>query len=178
MGILTAFFLILLSGIFDRLRGTGKYVLGHAWAGVQGALIAYLLGARGWFIPSFAAFWWLGASFGWGNPVGAVLDRIKQNPNNREWWQVQGLQNPGNEVLSLFVRGAMWGACTIPVVLYFSGDPKLLVMAPIMAIIFPSAALLARAPSSSPVDYDTWAFMEFLRGTMAGIAAYLVGMIP
>ena len=86
------------------------------------------------------------------------------------------MQNPGNALPSLAVRGAMWGACLIPAAWYF-WKPEWVVMLPIMTALFPAAALLARTPVQSPVDYDTWAFMEFLRGTMVGTAAFLVGLL-
>lgn len=164
MDIVTTLLLVMVSAISDRLRGTGKYLLGHAWAAVQGASIAYLLGARGLVLGSFAGFWWIGASIGWGEPLGAVLERRKQVPSNHEWWQVGGLQNPGNEILSLVMRGALWGFFLLPMAII---DPHYLIMIPIMSIVFPASALLARAPTGVVVPYDTWALSEFLRGLLA-----------
>lgn len=174
MGILGTIILIILCGAADRFRGTGGVGLGKGWAGVQGAVIAYLLGAPGLVIASFSVFWWLGASFGWGEPLGSVLERRNQDPANREWWQVGGLQNPGNEVLALAVRGALWGACLIPLMAF---DTKYLVMIPVMAVAFPASALLARAQEGQIIDYDSWGLSEVLRGLMAGSAAYFVGML-
>lgn len=174
MGILETIVLISLCGAADWLQGNKVAILGKGWAGVQGAVIAYLLGAPGLVIASFAALWGLGAAFRWETPLGSVLERREQDPSNREWWQIWGLQNPGNEVLALAVRGALWGVCLIPL-MYF--DPKYLMMIPVMVVLLPASAMLARAPEGQVPDYEVRGLSEVIRGLLAGSAAYLIGAL-
>ena len=150
-------------GFFDRIRGDkldvpyGKTVE----AIIYGAAVGAITGFREWELLLFALLWALGASFGWGTPIGAGLGRHGMDQTDLEWWQFGVLKT--NVKLALAFRGLMWGVCVLPLA-YF--DMRAVLFVPAMTIIFPAAIYIWR----------NWEGQEYVRGWMAGAAALLIGM--
>lgn len=139
---------VLLLGWLDRLRGSGmcKYCHFLGMLGM-GLITSLLLDAHGWTAAYVVAAVTVGASFGWGNPLGAAFDERPMG-TNYEWWQVGPMREC--TFLALIVRGALWGLPLAPVswwaVLAF-------------AIPFFVTPYLVR---------NDWALMEFTRGAFIG----------
>lgn len=162
---MTAIALILLAGLFDRMRGSGWFSYSHAvgMAGM-GAVIAYLIGLHGWTVAAFVAAFCAGASPGWGNPLGAAFDKRPMGPNY-EWWQVGKLRVYTLE--ALIFRGLIW---TVPTLMLAPMHLGILIFVPLGAACFPLSVYLARDLLRDK-DY-AWALMEFGRGALMGLAAY------
>ena len=166
---MTAIALILLAGLFDRMRGSGWFAYSHAigMAGM-GAVIAALLGLHGWNVAAFVAAFCAGASPGWGNPLGAAFDNRPMGPNY-EWWQFGVLRV--YTLGALVFRGLIW---TVPTLILSPMHLGILVFVPLAALCLPLSVYLVR---EIPGNRDTaWALMEFIRGLLMGLAAYIGGM--
>ena len=166
---MTAIALILLAGLFDRMRGSGWFAYSHAigMAGM-GAVIAALLELHGWNVAAFVAAFCAGASPGWGNPLGAAFDNRPMG-KDYEWWQVSLFKH--SVLAALVFRGLIW---TVPTLLLAPVHLGVLIFVPLAALAFPVSVYLAR---DIPGSRDTaWALMEFIRGLLMGLAAYIGGM--
>lgn len=158
-----------LAGIMDRLRGDNldfgsalmeKLVYGGIVALTMGG-VGFLLGQN---VPGpvffvcivigFAA----GMSTGWGEPLGALLDRRPQNPFELERWQIGILKK--NALLAMIVRGAMTGFWVLPL-MYI--DPRAGLISLAMMIAMPVAILIAR-DAAGETEKEKWEMQEFLRG--------------
>lgn len=157
--------LILLAGLFDRMRGAGWFSYSHTvgMAGM-GTALAFLLGLHGWTVAAFVAAFCAGASPGWGNPLGAAFDKRPMG-TNYEWWQIGILRVFTLE--ALIARGFIW---TVPTMLLAPMHIGILIFVPLAALAFPLSVYLARELPRSR-DY-AWALMEFGRGLLMGLAAY------
>ena len=119
---LQSLLIVLFMGAADRVRGDAYHLLFSRFSDkfAYGWLVAALMG-HPWDIytgPTIAAVA-IGSSFGWGGVVGAGLYGWSQH--RLAWWQVGPLRS--NVWLALTFRGAMWGACFLPIA-YF--DPRFL----------------------------------------------------
>lgn len=160
--------LILLCGVADRMRGFHWRVMSFPY----GLAVGYLIGIDEWeWLIPFALLWWLGASFGWGEPLGSFFNRRFQRIEFTEWWQVGGLQDPGEEFAAVIVRGFMWGLCTIPLGIWYDG---VVVFPMLTALSFTMAVPISRQ-LSKVVNQEGWATMEFTRGILMGISAFSLG---
>lgn len=166
---MTAAALILLAGLFDRLRGSGWCSYCHAIGMTgMGVVIASLLGVHGWTFVAFVSAFVAGASPGWGNPLGAAFD-FRPMGRNYEDWQVGILRQ--SVPLALIARGLIW---TVPTLILAPMHLGILIFVPLAALCFPLAVYLAR---ELPAPRDTaWALMEFGRGLLMGLAAYFGGV--
>ena len=169
--------LVALSGLVDRVRGSGVVHFGIGKATDQilyGWLYAALLGfPMTIYTPAIIAAFVLGCSFGWANPTGGALrkDWESMNPENfhgargnqYEWWQVGPLRV--NPYMALTVRGILWGL-PVSAALWFAAPE--LVFVPVIAygVSMPLAVALA---AHTPHWYgeNTWEAQEFYRGIMA-----------
>ena len=161
--------LILLAGLFDRMRGSGWFAYSHAVGmACMGAIIAHLIGMDGWYSVAFVAAFCAGASPGWGNPLGAAFDKRPMGPNY-EWWQVSLFKH--SVLAALAFRGLIW---TVPTLLLAPVHLGVLIFIPLAALAFPVSVYLARdIPGSRGT---AWALMEFIRGLLMGLAAYFGGV--
>lgn len=152
--------MMILLALFDRMRGGGWFRYSHL-AGMlgMGVVVSLILNLHGWVFGYGVLAVMLGASFGWGNPLGAAFDGRPMG-SAYEWWQVGILRR--SVILALLARGAMWGIPLAPMI----------PLAPVaFAIPFALSPYLARV---IPWRGDRWAILEFTRGAMTGSLLYLV----
>lgn len=109
-------------------------------------------------LPLFMLAMLAGSSSGWGEPLGALIERRPMDTNNMERWQRMIL--PGllrrSAVAALIVRGAIWGAPFLPLAWL---DPDLIRVFVAFLVAVPVAPYLFR----------DWEIQEFARGCIAGI---------
>lgn len=178
----------------DRQRGTPR---AHERITKLAALVGLGLGVVLLLPP--AALWVdvltvagvaLGYSFGFGQPIGAIVNP----PGNEayEWYQVGPLKR--HPMLALFVRGALVGAsvlglylvvmaarCTfgLPVAAFAALAPDVFARANTLAAAFALAFMCAPwfAVKLGRAGNAAWALQEYLRGGLAGamLFAYLLG---
>lgn len=166
---MTAVLLILLAGLFDRIRGSGWFSYSHAIGmAAMGSVISYLLGIDGWLGLAFVMLFCIGASPGWGNPLGAAFDNRKMG-TDYESWQTGMLRS--SVLLALVARGLIW---TAPALLLAPFHIGVLIFVPLAAMTFPAAVYISRELPGN--KSEAWALMEFLRGLLMGLAAYIGGM--
>lgn len=152
---------ILAMGILDRWRGDSddigsklveKLLYGVAvCVAATGTVLTPLL-------PLFALAMLAGSSSGWGEPLGALIERRPMDSNNLERWQrviLPGLLSR-SAIAALIVRGAIWGAPFLPLVWF---DPALWVV---------PVAFLVSVPVA-PYLFRDWEIQEFARGCIAGL---------
>lgn len=142
--------LIPLYAFIDRIRGDNRGFGGYGEMVIGGAVLYWLLVHEfGWWMLAFAVLWSLGSTWGWGNPIGAAMNRTPMG-DGFEWWQKWLLRK--YTYLALFFRGAMWG---FPVMCLFYWIPEVWKPALAILIAFPLSCFLA-----SFVDRDkfnlTW----------------------
>jgi len=156
-----AFFAIVLMGILDRWRGDRddlgsklieKLLYGSAvCVAATGTPFTPLL-------PLFILAMLAGSSSGWGEPLGALIERREMDDARLERWQRMIL--PGllrrSAVAALIVRGAIWGAPFLPLAWF---DPELIRVFVAFLVAVPVAPYLFR----------DWEIQEFARGCIAGI---------
>lgn len=171
------YLLILLSGVMDRVRGSGVVHFGIGKATDQllyGWLFAAILGYPFSLETIFLTLSFvLGVSFGWANPTGGALrkDWSSMNPDNfegargnqYEWWQIGIMRT--NPYIALIFRGLLWGL-PIAVMGYIIGVNEALLALPAFMIAMPLAVFIA---AYTPHWYgeNTWEAQEFYRGLMA-----------
>lgn len=151
--------LIVLLGLADRLRGGGWFRYSRPLGLLlMGILTAGMAGVGGLEALALIVAVIAGGAPGWGNPLGAALDRT---PMTDAWevWQRGILRR--NVLSAVAVRGLIWGA------------PVALVSLPAgvaYAAGFTAAPYLVRSflPPSSAVD--CWGVMEFVRGALIASA--------
>lgn len=112
----------------------------------------------------FALAFSIGASPGWGKPIGGALGGLNYPDVPYESWQKGFLK----EIIpALIVRGGFWGLCVTP--LYFlNGNYHVFAMPFIMALAFTVA----------PHTTQYWARMEYIRGFIIGVCLVLYRYIP
>lgn len=134
--------LILISGIFDRLRGDKKhFVKRFVEKLIYGLVIGYLSLGFTWYVFAVAVSWILGCSISW-SMIGRYMRGDKnQSWDAMEWWQGNPKKfkpwlnalikiDPQNRyrlflfsrdnIISLWIRAAIWGLTILP--LYFIPD--------------------------------------------------------
>jgi hypothetical protein len=151
-------------GLYDRMRGGGWCRYCHALGALgMGTTTTALLGVHGWVAVYVIVAVMLGATFGWGNPIGAALERRPMDTNT-EWWQVGILRR--STLAALLFRGAMWGAWLAP-----------LSLGAVAAFTagFAAAPYLVRWALPLNPRIDSWAVMEFTRGAAIASLLFLVG---
>jgi len=159
-------------GLMDRFRGNeiNVFYSKPIESVIYGAFVGALFLTNLWQILMFSVLWAVGASFGWGTPLGAMLRDTKMEIDGNEWWQFGIFKK--NATLACILRGVMWGACVLPVA-YFDQRAGMFVLA--MGFIFPIAIVLAkRLPRI--VNVHGWALQEFIRGWLVGIVALLLSL--
>ena len=152
---------ILAAGLFDRMRGSGWFKYSH-FIGMAGMSVSLgvLLGVHGWTFLAFVSIFMLGAAPGWGNPLGAAFD-FRNMGSNYEWWQIGVLRK--SVPLALLARGIMWTLPTLP----FS-SPTFVALG---ALAFPLSVYMVRDIPGKRAA--AWSMLEFTRGVLFGIAAYV-----
>lgn len=157
---------IICMGSMDRWRGDAddigsrlleKLLYGAATcAAATGTLLTPLL-------PLFLFAMLAGSSSGWGEPLGALIERREMDPSKLERWQhviLPGLLRR-SPIAAMIVRGAIWGAPFLPLAWF---DPVLLAVPLAFMVAVPVAPYLFR----------DWEIQEFARGGIAGmIIVYL-----
>ncbi len=167
--------LVLCAGFFDRIRGDQFDLFSRTVEKlVYGWIIATLAGhgQDAYTIP-FAILFAFGISPGWGNPIGAALNRLSPDvhrnfllmqhaPAEFETWQIGILRK--NTYLALVVRGIITG---IPIILTGLWIESIIVMTA-YAIAFPLACRIANI-FNNPGD---WGHQEYFRGWIAGLTIW------
>lgn len=156
-------------GIFDRVRGSEFNLFGNLRNNrtYEKAVLGYITAASlgHWFdyltLPLLILVG-IGMSLGWGEPLGAALNRRQMNIYNLEDWQI-GITR-SNVWAALTLRGIIWGSFSLPLA-YF--DPMVAILVLAYAIGFPLSAYVAR-DASRYVGYEAWGLSEFLRSFFAG----------
>ena len=175
-----SYLLILLMGFFDRLRGDAFHLihrtvekLTYGW--IVAALAGYPLD---FFTVGIAGLWAVGMSFGWGEPLGAFLERREMSIVRLEWWQRGILEK--DTLLAIVARGALWGLCITPLAFF---DLDLLVIAVAITIAFTLSVFIARFfivlnnRSWYQLKGSSWEATEYLRGWIAGLIIYGVNYV-
>ncbi|MGB0732878.1 MAG: hypothetical protein ACPGPF_03905 [Pontibacterium sp.] len=104
----------------------------------------------------------VGESFGWGEPLGAFLERRPMDPQKLEPWQIGPLAT--NAGLALVVRGAMWGAPIAAILTLYINIGSALSVLVAYTVAFWLAPLLCRG-----LALDTthkWERTESVRGAL------------
>ena len=113
---------------------------------------------------AIAATFAIGISFGWGRPIGEILDPSRPHrPNDWEWYQFGVFKKPWP---ALFLRGALVG---IPCLAVYSWQPAVISITLAYTIAIPLAVGIA---SIMPKGYlyesrwitGPWTLQEALRG--------------
>lgn len=151
----------------DRVRGDAFHFFNrfidkllYGWV-----LAALFLHEWDWLTFPIALGFALGSSPGWGDSWGAILEKrtISTTYTREHWWQFGPLKT--NKWLAGTTRGLLWGA-PVSALGYF--DPTLYWAAPMYAVAYVGAAVLASLP---PIN-GNWAHGETMRGVLVGLLAY------
>lgn len=126
-----------------------------------------------WLAPLVLIGYWIGESWGWGEPLGAFLGKRNMEPADYEWWQKGILKYEADT--ALVVRGAMWGFPTaIPLYFY---DPLLA----LTVFVGYTLGMLAGPITANHYwpeknDWWRWGANEYIRGAyvMALIVLYVL----
>lgn len=163
-------YLLLLSGPLDWLRGSDiRWCPTLVRSLAYGFGLAILLGSSHlWTWPVFAVLWAVGEAPGWGEPVGAILDRRPMRPGHLERWQVGPLKT--NSWLAVTARGAIWAA---PPALLALVDPVYLASLGLL-LIFPATLMLDRRKTLLTWNWQEW---ELLRGWSMGVVALTAWLV-
>ncbi len=162
--------LIFLSGVLDRIRGSGYNILQSRIVNklTYGWVIAGLLGHIGDVLTfPIASLFAVGISIGLSEPIGAGLDGRTPDAAHIEWYMVGPFAH--DAWLSLLLRGAMTG---VPLLLTLPWLPQAWCVAVAYTVAFPLAVLIARyVPSfTMPVPFpERWACQEYFRGWIAAV---------
>lgn len=158
----------LVAGLADRIRGDVFDFLPWSKAGdcaVYGLAVAVCLEPSPWWTyPAFIGLWIAGASFGWGEPMGAALEGRSMDQGRLEWWQFGLFAR--NAWAALALRGALWGACIVPLA-YF--DRRFL-FALAMTGVMPLAVWVGKRTAPQ----QGWVVQEYVRGWMIAAVALAV----
>lgn len=161
--------LVVMAGVMDRVRGDAFHFFNRAVDKlVYGWVVAALfLHPFDWLTPAIVLAFVLGSSPGWGDTMGAILERRPLNPEmvaRDHFWQVGPLKQ--NVWAAACVRGALWGA---PVALLGYFDPALLWAVPVYIIAYVGSLVLSRE-----LLRGSWEHAETLRGILAGLLIWAV----
>lgn len=163
---------VLCLGALDRLRGSGwipgTKALFQILYGVATAFLLCRSDISPQFILTFSAFFTLGISFGWGEPLGAYISNRPLKIENLEKWQFGILKK--NAALAVLFRGLLWGICTLPAA-YYSISLTLIFIASI-TISFFLAASITRLWAKK--DVIAWELHEFIRGSLLGLVILII----
>lgn len=167
MDSILAIFAIYMMGNFDRVSGD-RYDLGLTkWAErmMYGWMCAAIIGhPYDAFTLAAGLAVALGRAPGFGEPIGALLERRDMVEERLEWWQV-GLA-ARNAWAALCMRGAMWGACFLPLAWF---DYHFLAASAAFTVAMPAAILVERLRGT-----NNWEWQERFRGWIAGAISMLV----
>jgi uncharacterized membrane protein len=159
--------LIIMSGLMDRVRGDAFHFFARAIDKlVYGWIIAALfLHPFDWLTPAIMVAFLLGSSPGWGDTMGAILEKRKifDDYDRGHFWQVGILRR--NKWAAAFVRGAIWGA-PIAALGYF--DPVLYYAVPVYIVAYVGSLVF-----SMQFLKGSWGHAETVRGLMAGALIWL-----
>ena len=165
------FFLVLLSGLMDRLRGSnwsntkiekfGSLLCKVLYSAVIAALIGHSFDC---FSIAFIALYSIGMSFGWGTPLGSFIGETPMDQTKLEWWQFGVLKTDAGA--ALMFRGLLWAAPIAPLVMADENT-----WAAILAIMlaFPMSIYL----SVIIFRNNVWAKNEIVRGLMNGAFVWM-----
>ncbi len=159
-------FLVIACAMFDRARGDKFDLIDRAAEQIMyGLAIAFCSGQFGWQSLVVAGLWWIGCSVGWGEPLGAFLDRRDMDYSNLQSWQFGPFAT--SPALALLLRGWIWG---LPLLAagYFI-DWRWYFVAALMPLPVIGAPWIARATNWRWLAPSTWEQQEYYRGLLSGI---------
>lgn len=157
--------------IIERMRGDTRGLAKPLELTIYGLLVWYLIGGGlGWDMLAFLLLWGVGASIGWGDVIGPLIND-HQRIGDGEWWQVGRLRT--DLWLAAWARGGIWGACVLPVALWHTTA----VVASVAATVaFPAAIWIGRHLPDREYYIDSfmwaknrWAAHEPIRGALVAI---------
>ena len=158
----TTILLILFCAAMDRARGDEFDIISRAAEKLfYGAAVGALAGATGLIWLAFAGLFALGASPGWGAPMGAYYNGTKMGPEY-EWWQAGPLRT--DPLMALAARGVIWAAPIAPVCWYVGS------WWPVVGVIvgLPVSCIAARKWWGGEPAKTQWNRAELLRGAIVG----------
>lgn len=168
--------LIFLAGLCDRLRGAGfdfglRIIDQLTYGWVIAAVLGYPFDPL---TPAIAAAFALGSAPGWGDTSAAILHRRELKLEELNRWQIGILAK--NKWISATARGMIWG---LPVALLGWFDQRLIAAVVVMPTAYIGAAWLAGFLPAKHENASTgspWAWMESMRGWIAGILFALLSV--
>lgn len=156
--------LIAMSGMMDRVRGDALHLFDQR--ALDKLLYGWVIAAMfqhpfDWLTPAIAGAFLLGASPGWGDSMGAILEKRELRPDmvaRNHFWQIGILKR--NKWAAAVARGALWGA---PIALLGVFDPTLLMAVPVYTAAYVGSLLV-----SMRFLNGSWGHAETVRGLIAG----------
>ena len=163
--------LIATLSVFDRIRGgwltKWKTAKRPTTLIVMSLCLFFLLGDSDWrSLLCIIAGTFSGGTIGWGEPYGAYLKGINNNPNNLESWQPKILLD--KPFVHLILRGFIWGALYFPI-LFFNKESFYILLAA-YTLFFSAAVWIAKLIKG----VHGWELSEFIRGALVGIFIVLL----
>ncbi len=166
------YILLCLLGPLDRLRGSGKELLGFLPSKVKTALYGLTFSLLYTLDPvevaGLVVAFLLGESFGWGCPLGMALSG-KDDGCELEWYQSSRKQ-PWED---LFIRGVLWGIPLLAVGMWFGID-QLMFAPAIFGLSMVLAPAIVRASIMWKPAKHLWAVQEYVRGWLIGVCSLLM----
>ncbi len=159
---------IFLCGAWDWFRGAGAdripaWATKMPWIVPYGLFLAALLGAwhSYWLMAAFAVCWWVGNRAGWTNLIVAVMRDV----HVEQKLYIGPLALPAMPpVVALYLRGVVWAA---PALVLSDWLPGVWIFAALAGVAMLIPALM--------FSEREWAWMEFMRGIVMGLAALAAG---
>jgi hypothetical protein len=154
-------------GALDYARGRGwSKLLAVVYGLWIGGWLQFTFTAPTWFALAFAGLFGLGATWGWGNPIGRALGGTNNPPPER--WQFHRVL-VDHIPLALAVRGLLWSLPTTILALWVPQVLFGLLIIPLAFMAAPRVAVKVFVPS-----FERWGYMEAVRGLVVGLGYGLV----
>ena len=154
--------LVLFCGFIDRMRGDPKHIINRTFEIVLYGLAAGFIifdTSSPVMLAAFAAFFALGSSVGWGEPLSAMLYDTRMIKERFEWWQFGVFKK--NAVAACALRGFIWSAPCLPLAYWDTRSLFMLVMVP----IFPLSIYITKKIKVGAL----WETNEIVRGLLLGV---------
>jgi len=199
LGIAIAVLAAIYLPLLDRMRGSDTGIINRNICKLLMAVAVFamlfsdkLFTVEGSMFLLFVPAYLVGASIGWGAPVGGGLREMTEDQyralvaDDRQRrlleWYVRG-KLEGSWLSSLFVRGLLWGVFPAAILALFGHLPEALLLLLVYTAAMPAGVLLANQAEGTVFDdylnrvsmtvtkeADKWGNQEILRGIFVSLA--------